>query len=163
MTGTKTTIYLPEELRKTVKKHLIDTGETLSKYVEIALTRQLAFDKTRAGKKRLKEANFTYDRQSEKALKNLREVAEYEGYLAEDSATFVALEARLKPNLDRDLERYKDDIKKLIAAEIVKRYYYQEGAMIENLKDDKTLQKALDVLADRELYRKTLSRPEEKK
>ncbi len=35
--------------------------------------------------------------------------------------------------------------------------------MIENLKDDKTLQKALDVLADRELYRKTLSRPEEKK
>ena len=114
-------------------------------------------------KKRLKEANFTYDRQSEKALKSLREVAEYEGYLAEDSATFVALEARLKPNLDRDLERYKDDIKKLIAAEIVKRYYYQEGAMIENLKDDKTLQKALDVLADRELYRKTLSRPEEKK
>ena len=61
------------------------------------------------------------------------------------------------------MERYKDDIKKLIAAEIVKRYYYQEGAMIENLKDDKTLQKALDVLADRELYRKTLSRPEEKK
>lgn len=37
-----------------MKKHLIDTGETLSKYVEIALENQLAFDKTRAGKKRLK-------------------------------------------------------------------------------------------------------------
>ena len=47
-------MYLPEELRRTVKKHLIDTGETLSKYVEIALKNQLAFDKTRAGKKRLK-------------------------------------------------------------------------------------------------------------
>ena len=47
-------MYLPEELRRTVKKHLIDTGETLSKYVEIALENQLAFDKTRAGKKRLK-------------------------------------------------------------------------------------------------------------
>ena len=116
-----------------------------------------------AFKKRLKEANFTYDRQSEKALKSLKEVAEYEGYLAEDSATFAALEARLKPNLDRDLERYKDDIKKIIAAEIVKRYYYQEGEMIENLKGDKTLAKALEVLADRELYRKTLSGPEEKK
>ena len=46
-------MYLPEELRR-VKKHLIDTGETLSKYVEIALENQLAFDKTRAGKKRLK-------------------------------------------------------------------------------------------------------------
>lgn len=116
-----------------------------------------------AFKKRLKEANFTYDRQSEKALKSLKEVAEHEGYLAEDSATFAALEARLKPNLDRDLERYKDDIKKIIAAEIVKRYYYQEGEMIENLKGDKTLAKALEVLADRELYRKTLSGPEEKK
>ena len=47
-------MYLPEELRRKVKKHLIDTGETLSKYVEIALENQLAFDKTRAGKKRLK-------------------------------------------------------------------------------------------------------------
>lgn len=55
MRGTKTTVYLPEELRRTVKKHLIDTGETLSKYVEIALENQLAFDKTRAGKKRLRE------------------------------------------------------------------------------------------------------------
>ena len=37
------------------------------------------------------EKNFTYDRQSEKALKNLREVAEFEGYLDEDSTLFAAL------------------------------------------------------------------------
>ena len=116
-----------------------------------------------AFKKYVKDAGFTYDRQSEKAMKNLKEVAELEGFLAEDSAAFNALEARLKPNLDRDLDRYKEDIKKLIATEIVKRYYYQEGALIESLKDDKTLQKALEVLADRELYKKTLSRPEELK
>ena len=116
-----------------------------------------------AFKKYVKDAGFTYDRQSEKAMKNLKEVAELEGYLTEDSAAFVALEARLKPDLDRDLDRYKEDIKKLIATEIVKRYYYQEGALIESLKDDKTLQKALEVLADRELYKKTLSRPEELK
>ena len=115
-----------------------------------------------AFKKHVKDAGFTYDRQSEKAMKNLKEVAELEGYLTEDSAAFVALEARLKPDLDRDLDRYKEDIKKLIATEIVKRYYYQEGELIESLKDDKTLQKALEVLADRELYKKTLSRPEEK-
>ena len=116
-----------------------------------------------AFKKYVKDAGFTYDRQSEKAMKNLKEVAELEGFLAEDSAAFNALEARLKPDLDRDLDRYKEDIKKLIATEIVKRYYYQEGELIESLKDDKTLQKALEVLADRELYKKTLSRPEELK
>ena len=116
-----------------------------------------------AFKKHVKDAGFTYDRQSEKAMKNLKEVAELEGYLTEDSAAFNALEARLKPDLDRDLDRYKEDIKKLIATEIVKRYYYQEGELIESLKGDKTLQKALEVLADRELYKKTLSRPEELK
>ena len=116
-----------------------------------------------AFKKYVKDAGFTYDRQSEKAMKNLKEVAELEGYLTEDSAAFNALEARLKPDLDRDLDRYKEDIKKLIATEIVKRYYYQEGELIESLKDDKTLEKALEVLADRELYKKTLSRPEELK
>ena len=55
MKGIKTTVYLPDELRKTVKKHIIDTGETLSKYVEIALINQLALDKTKQGKKRIEE------------------------------------------------------------------------------------------------------------
>lgn len=110
-------------------------------------------------KQHLKDAKFTYDRQSEKALKNLKEVADFEGYLAEDTAAFALLEERLKPDLDRDLERYKDDIKKMISNEIVKRYYYQRGELIENLKGDKVLQKALDVLADETLYRQTLSSP----
>lgn len=48
---TKTTVYLSDDLRRTVKKHLIDTGETLSKYTEDALRRQLEFDESRAGKK----------------------------------------------------------------------------------------------------------------
>lgn len=55
MRGIKTTIYLPEDLKRDVKKHLIDTGETLSKFTEIALRTQLKYDNTRAGKKRLKE------------------------------------------------------------------------------------------------------------
>ena len=114
-------------------------------------------------KQRLKDAKFTYDRQSEKALKSLKEVAEFEGYLSEDTTVFAALEAQLKPDLDRDLERYKEDIKKLITTEIVKRYYYQEGELIENLKGDKALQKALEVLANEALYRQTLSAPKPEK
>ena len=54
-----------------------------------------------------------------------------------------------------------DEVKKLMAAEIVKRYYYQKGELQENLKDDEVLEKALEVLADRALYVKTLSTPEQ--
>ena len=108
------------------------------------------------------EKNFTYDRQSEKALKNLREVAEFEGYLDEDSTLFAALEAKLTPNLERDFDRFKDQVKKVLASEIVKRYYYQSGNLQESLKDDKVLDKALEVLADPALYVRTLSAPEKK-
>ncbi|MCD8136006.1 MAG: S41 family peptidase [Parabacteroides gordonii] len=71
-----------------------------------------------------KEKNFTYDRQSEKVLKNLKEIAKFEGYMNSDSTIFNDLEARLTPNLDRDFELYKEQIKKLMASEIVKRYYF---------------------------------------
>ena len=108
-----------------------------------------------------KEKDFKYDRQSEKRLKELKEVAEFEGYLEGDSTLFEALEAKLTPNIERDFDRNKKEIKKMLAAEIVKRYYYQKGELLQNLKDDNVLDKAISVLNDKELYKKTLE-PQEK-
>ena len=108
-----------------------------------------------------KSKNFTYDRQSEKVLKNLKEVAEFEGYQEEDSTAFKELEAKLTPNLEKDFDRFKDEVKRVMAAEIVKRYYYQRGELQESLKDDLVLEKALEVLGDPDLYRRTLSVPVE--
>ena len=108
-----------------------------------------------------KSKNFTYDRQSEKVLRNLKEVAVFEGYLEEDSTAFKELEAKLTPNLEKDFDRFKDEVKRVMAAEIVKRYYYQRGELQESLKDDLVLEKALEVLGDPDLYRRTLSVPVE--
>lgn len=107
-----------------------------------------------------KEKQFTYDRQSEKALQKLKEIATFEGYLSDDSTTFKALEARFTPNLEQDFNRFKKEVKKTMATEIVKRYYYQRGELQESLKGDAVLEKALQVLADPELMKKTLSKPE---
>ncbi|RHJ86733.1 S41 family peptidase [Parabacteroides sp. AM08-6] len=107
-----------------------------------------------------KEKNFTYDRQSEKMLKSLKEMAEFEGYMDNDSTMFKALEEKLTPDLERDFDRHKEQIKKLLTSEIVRRYYYQKGVLLESLKDDKVLNKALEVLSDTDLYNKTLSSPE---
>ena len=104
-----------------------------------------------------KERNFTYDRQSEKVLKNLKEVAEFEGYIEEgDSTWFKTLEAKLTPNLEQDFDRFKSEVKRLMETEIAKRYYYQKGELLMNLRDDKCLKKAIDVLANQELYKETL-------
>lgn len=113
-----------------------------------------------AFKKYAKEKNFSYDRQSEKLLKNLKEVAKFEGYMDSDSTLFSSLEDRLTPDLERDFDRNKEQIKKLMASEIVKRYYFQKGVLQESLQDDKVLEKALEVLGNPELYNNTLTAPE---
>ena len=113
-----------------------------------------------AFKQYAKEKNFTYDRQSEKLLKNLKEVAKFEGYMDNDSTIFNSLEAKLTPDLERDFDRNKDQIKKLLTSEIMKRYYFQKGELINSLKEDEVLDKALEILNDSELYNKTLGTPE---
>ena len=112
-----------------------------------------------AFKQYAKVKNFTYDRQSEKILKNLKEVAKIEGFLEQDSTLFDALSAKLIPDLERDFDRNKERIKEILASEIMKRYYYQKGDLIQSLRDDKVLEKALEVLNDPALYEKTLSAP----
>ena len=92
-------------------------------------------------------------------MKNLKEVAKFEGFLDQDSTLFEALEAKLIPDLERDFDRNKERIKELLASEIMKRYYYQKGDLIQSLRDDEVLETALEVLNDPELYEKTLSTP----
>ena len=108
-------------------------------------------------KEKVKAADFKYDQQTEKILKSLKEMAEFEGYLDDASAEFDALEKKLQHNLDRDLDHFSKEIKSLLAIEIIKRYYYQRGSIIQQLKDDPDLEEAMKVLGDPAAYRKMLA------
>ena len=108
-------------------------------------------------KAKVKAADFKYDQQSEKLLKDLKTMAEFEGYKQDAEAEFEALERKLQHNLDRDLDYFADDIKPMIAEEIMKRFYYQKGSIIEQLKDDPDLTKAKEVLLDQGKYREMLA------
>ena len=115
-----------------------------------------------AFKKLVKSRNFTYDRQSEKMLKSLKEIAEFEGYMTEAAEEFKALEKKLNHNLDRDLDYFAKPIKEYISQEIVARYFYQRGAAMERLKDDTDLEEAIKVLQNPVRYREILSAPVKK-
>lgn len=104
----------------------------------------------------VKSNNFTYDQMSIRNLENLKSIMEFEGYFDNSSAEYKALEETLKPNLDRDLELFKDEIKEMIEVEIIKRYYYKEGTIMYQLRNDKALEKAKEVLNDSKLYESTL-------
>lgn len=107
----------------------------------------------------VKKADFKYDRQSEKVLKSLKEIAEFEGYADDAAEEFKALEKKFNHNLDRDLDHFSKDIKELLALEIVKRYYYQKGGIIEQIKFDDNLKKAIELLNNPAEYKKMLAAP----
>lgn len=75
---------------------------------------------------------------------------------------FEALEKRLVHDLDRDLDHFAPQIQRLIADEIMNRYYYQRGAIRQQLRDDEEVAEAAKVLADTALYRSLLAPPAEK-
>ncbi|MGP1435252.1 MAG: S41 family peptidase [Phocaeicola sp.] len=100
----------------------------------------------------VKGRKFSYDRQSEAALKKLKDIAKFEGYADDAKDEFAALEKKLIHNLDRDLDYFKKDIKGAIASEVVKRYYFTKGTIVEQLKDDPDLKKAISILRDKEQY-----------
>lgn len=120
---------------------------------------QLTDEDYKEFKKLVKSRDFKYDRQSEKMLKSLKEVAEFEGYMEGAAEEFKALEKKLNHNLDRDLDYFAKQIKGYIAQEIVTRYFYQRGAAMERLKEDEDLEKAIEVLHDAGRYKRILSAP----
>lgn len=107
--------------------------------------------------KYMEGTKFSYDAQSGKALNELKKIAKAEGYLNDAQNEFNALEQKLKPNLQKDLERNKKDIKNIINSEIIKRYYYQKGAIQYALKDDKDLKEAFRILGNTSEYNSILT------
>lgn len=104
------------------------------------------------------ESGFKYDRLSEKRLDDLKKVAEFEGYLKDAEAEFAALAKKLEHNLERDFDNFKDDIKKLVEMEIVKRYYFQRGTVESGLRDDVDFDKAVEILHNPEEYNRILGK-----
>lgn len=97
--------------------------------------------------------DFKYDGISEKRLKALKKIMDFEGYSNSTEKEYNALEAKLVPDLDRDLLTFKPNIIQLINLEIAKRYYYQRGEYIEKLKTDKELKEAIKLLNNQTAYK----------
>lgn len=102
------------------------------------------------------KSGFKYDRQSEKFMKNLVEVAKLEGYYDDAKPEFEALEKKLQHNLAKELDHHKETIKRLITADLVAIYHYQRGTIENSLQFDKQWKAAVELLQNKEKYNKLL-------
>jgi carboxyl-terminal processing protease len=107
----------------------------------------------------VKDKKITYESKSEQGLKNLIETAKKEHYYEGAQNEFLSLEKSLTLNLDRDLEKFGDDIRQLLKDEIVSRYYYQKGAILASLDDDKDIKTAKTLMDNPEKYKALLVPP----
>lgn len=96
---------------------------------------------------------FKYDKVCEIKLNDLKKAAINEGYMNDSTkAQFDILEKMLRHDLYKDLDTNRKDISNYIAEEIMLRYYFQRGQIIESLRSDIAIDSAATILHDREKY-----------
>ena len=105
-------------------------------------------------KKHIIESGFTYDRVSDKYLKDLERMARFEGYYDDAKAEFEALEKKLTHNLDKELDwpYNKEHIKQMVALDLMAVYYYQKGAIEHSLRYDPQYKEAVRLLNAQDEY-----------
>jgi carboxyl-terminal processing protease len=96
--------------------------------------------------------DYSYSTKSEKNLQELKSQAEKEKYFESIRSEYEALANRLQENKKDDLIRYKEEIKEVLEAEIVARYYFQTGKREASFKSDASIKAALRVLNNKKLY-----------
>lgn len=102
------------------------------------------------------KSGFKYDRQSEKVIKNLIDIAKFEGYYDDAKSEFAALEKKLQHNLAKELDHHKQTIRQVLTADLVAAYYYQRGAIANSLQFDKQWKEAVKLLENPQEYKKIL-------
>ena len=108
-------------------------------------------------KKSIDPEKFKYDKVCEEMVKTLRETAEAEGYMNDETrAQLDALSKLLTHNLDHDLDTHRKEIEEYLGSEIASRYYYDRGKIGYELNRDKGFDKAVEILNDRALYNRIL-------
>lgn len=113
-------------------------------------------------KKFIDPDKFNYDKVCEQMVAALRKAADNEGYMNDSvKAQIDRLEGMLKHNLDHDLDNNRKDIEGLIAGEILKRYYFEKGQVIQSLKSDPGIDSVVVLINDPVRYKAILS-PEKK-
>ena len=102
-------------------------------------------------------SDFTYDRQTYKALQELKKIARFEGYDRTAGDEIKALEAKLEHNLAQDLDAWKPYVVRLLNEEICRDRYFTRGAIENGLRDDRVVQAAVRLLRHPDEYRAILT------
>ena len=107
-------------------------------------------------KKILKDQKFSFDTETELALKNTLAIAKKEKIEESISLEYQQLLSALQKSEDQLLDKNQKEIKNLIVDEIIKRYQYQEGLYQYYVKNNTEVKKAITILDNNSEYKSIL-------
>ena len=105
----------------------------------------------------LKREKFSFDTETELALKNTLEKAKKEKIDVAITAQYDQLMSAIQKSEEALLDKNQKEIKKLILDEIIKRYQYKEGLYQYYTKSNPEIIKATTLLANKAEYSKILN------
>lgn len=105
----------------------------------------------------LSDKDYAYTTESEDLLASLEKTTKEEKYFDDVKEEYELLKQKLSHHKNDDLNKFKDEISRILETEIVGRYYYQKGQIEISLKKDTTLNEAIKTLSDKNLYTSILA------
>jgi carboxyl-terminal processing protease len=105
----------------------------------------------------LKAKKYSYTTALEEALEDLKTTAEDEKAFSNIQTTYNQLKAQVENLKTQDLTTYKTEIARALTQEIVSRYYYSTGKLINSLHHDRYIEAAKAVLLNPSRYQSILS------
>jgi carboxyl-terminal processing protease len=105
----------------------------------------------------LKDKNYDYNTDSEMVLEKLKNIAVLEQHFDAIETLYQQMKEKLASDKKLDIQKFKEEISLMLANEIVARYYYQKGRIINSLATDPDITEAKALLKDTARYKSILS------
>ena len=96
----------------------------------------------------LEEKGFKYETETGKFFSDMLRMAKHEDIDSATLAQLEALEPMLTPDFREAIKRNKEEVKQMLGAEIVLRYYYQRGHAAYQLRYDEEIKRALKEFSE---------------
>jgi carboxyl-terminal processing protease len=102
--------------------------------------------------------DFSFSSSSEEQLKKWKEIAEKEGDFEKIKSEYESILSNLISTKEEIFEKSKEEIKNILENEIISRYYYQNGRIINGFTSDKSIAKSIEILQNSSRYNTILKK-----
>ncbi len=158
-TGNET---LSKFTRTLLQKHVLFNFATeyFQKNPTIASANQfkLSADELKEFKDYVMKQDFDYATASEESIKKWKETAEKEGYFEAVQSDYEMLLKKVSSSKDADFAKSINEIASILENEIISRYYFENGRIINGFTSDKSVSKAVEILLNENTYNSILKK-----